>query len=381
MRRLRLGILIDPPSSGGPPIFPLYARMTRWGRRLGLDVCLFSADGIDWEAMRTEAYWYEPGDRRWKVRTVPLPGLVYDRTFSRHAKERRAVREAVRNLSARGIRVLGNGLPGKWKVYRTLYASDLLRPLLPETVPLTNADALSKWLAAQGAAFLKPDGGSQGRGCLRIEPLSDGGYVLKGRDLRNRRLRLHADSRDRAAVLAVRLTRFRKYVVQPALRLFTADGRPFDLRVLVQRNGSGSWRITGTAVRLGIPEGVTSNLHGGGSACEARSFLERELGESTASRALSLIHSAALAVPERIERTFGPFCEFGIDFGVEPSGAVWLLEVNSKPGRTAFSLSGQREEGLRAVLNPLLYARRLLSLQPDALRPAGALQTLGRLKR
>jgi len=380
MRRLRLGILIDPPSSGGPPLPWRYARMSRWGRRLGMEVCLFSAAGIDWEAMRTDAFLCESGDSRWTMRPVPLPSLVYDRTFPRHAAARRAAREAVRKLTARGVRVLGSGLPGKWKVYRILYESETLRPLLPNTAPLSNADELSGWLAAHRAVFLKPEGGSQGRGCLRIDPLPGGGYALTGRDLRNRRFRLSAGTRDQAAALALRLIRSRRYVVQPALTLFSSEGHPFDIRVLVQRNGSGRWQITGTAVRIGDPEGATSNLHGGGTAREARSFLEREFGEPAASRVLSLIHSAAMAVPERIERAFGGFCEFGIDFGVDRSGNVWLLEVNSKPGRTAFSLSGQREEGIRALLNPLLYARRLLSLQPDAPRPAGALQTLGRLK-
>ncbi len=36
---------------------------------------------------------------------------------------------------------------------------------------------------------------------------------------------------------------------------------------------------------------------------------------------------------------------------------MWLLEVNSKPGRTVFRQTGEREAAVKSVENPILYAR------------------------
>ncbi|MCK9911909.1 YheC/YheD family protein, partial [Microbacteriaceae bacterium K1510] len=65
----------------------------------------------------------------------------------------------------------------------------------------------------------------------------------------------------------------RRFIVQPYLALHTPEGAPYDVRVLVQKNGLGEWQTTGKAVRVGEKDGITSNLHGGGKAVPLSSFL------------------------------------------------------------------------------------------------------------
>jgi len=66
----------------------------------------------------------------------------------------------------------------------------------------------------------------------------------------------------------------------------------------------------------------------------------------------------ALAAAEAAESSFGRFAELGLDFGVEPDGRLWLLEMNSRPGREAFAgFAGGTAR--TAVERPLLYARLL----------------------
>lgn len=64
----------------------------------------------------------------------------------------------------------------------------------------------------------------------------------------------------------------RRYIIQPFLHLTNSKGQPFDVRVLMQKNGLGRWTLTGMAVRLGNQGSLTSNLHGGGTAVSPLPF-------------------------------------------------------------------------------------------------------------
>ncbi|MDT2286965.1 hypothetical protein P7H17_14280 [Paenibacillus larvae] len=48
--------------------------------------------------------------------------------------------------------------------------------------------------------------------------------------------------------------------------------------------------------------------------------------------------------------------ELGIDFGISPDSRIWLLEINSKPGRSAFRQLGNPKIFRKAVANPVRYA-------------------------
>ena len=134
-----------------------------------------------------------------------------------------------------------------------------------------------------------------------------------------------------------------RYVMQPYLPLNTPEGRPYDLRMLIQKNERGEWMTTGMAIRTGKPHGLTSNLHGGGRAEKAVPFLLRHFHRDQVSDIMEKIRWLAAVVPPHIERHHGRLLELGLDVGIDTDGRIWLLEVNSKPGRSVFVLSGQKE--------------------------------------
>ena len=96
------------------------------------------------------------------------------------------------------------------------------------------------------------------------------------------------------------------------------------------------------AVRQGAPGSVTSNLHGGGHAEDAESFLRGKYGTEAAKAIVATAREIALRVPDVLEQYHGRLAELGVDLGVDADGKVWILEANSKPGRSAFAaLSGE----------------------------------------
>lgn len=356
-----LGIMVCP-VAGDPPIpeKSYFRRLALLARGLGMTVFVFSPNRVDWERRRVVGYAYSTLSRRWEKRVYPLPNVVYDRCFYADARTYAAYREPIRRLVRfPGVRFLGYGLKGKWDVHQMLITDDELAPYLPETEPMRNVADVSRWLEEKGELFLKPHGGSHGKGVLRIREVPHG-YILTGRNSRNETVRLGFRSRSRMLAWVRRFTSGRRYLIQRYLTLTTKDGVAFDIRALVQKNGKGRWELTGLAVRQGAPGSVTSNLHGGGRAEEAEPFLRRIYGAETASRILETVRRIAMRVPETLERHHGRLAELGVDIGVDADGSVWLLEANSKPGRSSFSALSDKRASETAVRNPLLYAKFML---------------------
>ncbi|WP_049867859.1 YheC/YheD family endospore coat-associated protein [Paenibacillus sp. D9] len=334
------------------------AALSSRAEELGVDLYVFTPGSLDPDSGILTGYVRESSG--WSEKEVPWPAVIYDRCGPLVSGRIRPYRDTLSRLAALQPHVVLNGwLPGKSAQYDALRRSGAeLAELVPPSRPLAGRQALCETAESFGSLFLKPDGGMQGRGVISAAPAAEGGWLVRGRDGGSRPFRSLQPDLDAAAALICRLAGRTRYVVQPCLPLCDRQGRPFDIRALVQKDGRGEWRLTGTAMRRGRPGGVASNLHGGGEAIPARDGLSMQLGLAAADRVSARIDRLALAAAEAAESSFGRFAELGLDFGVEPDGRLWLLEMNSRPGREAFAgFAGGTAR--TAVERPLLYARLL----------------------
>lgn len=359
-----------------------YRRLCILGQRSGLIMFVFTPLGIDWTREQVTGYTYDPGLKQWSKRTFPLPSMVYDRCFftSRHQYD--LYRTTLLRLKMHpSVRLLGLGLKDKWTVQQLLHKDGRFDLYLPRTELLGNMRMLAGWLHEHREAILKPLGGSQGRGVLLVRradpPSADtdtattagAAFTVCGRDRRNR-----AFTRDfaNASSLFGWLRRFvarRSYLLQQYLPLYTKNGYAYDVRALVQKNGAGRWELTGMAVRLGQDGSLTSNLHGGGTVKPAEAFLAKEFGQEVAANILTRLIRLSEDVPAALEACHGRLVELGIDYGIGIDGNIWILEVNSKPGRSIFTFLQDDRAKLAALANPLRYAQYLLR-RPDEINPS-----------
>jgi hypothetical protein len=327
---------------------------------LGLAVIVFGPGDVDEQAGSVTGFMLQDG--AWARTAASIPAVVYDRRFCSSVKARIAAGRAASALRAHGASMLGGSLPGKLEVHRALNRHPLLRRLLPATYRFKGSGQLESLIAThpQGL-FLKPSSGMQGRGTLAINRGADSdGWVVTGRSMRNGPYQRRLASLSRIEAAVERIAWGRVYIVQPLLKLRLAGGEPFDIRSLVQKDGSGRWRYTGAAARVGAVGTATANLHGGGVASPIESFLRKHYADSNAERLRRDIRVASLLVAEQLERSFGRFIELGIDFGIEPNGRLWLIEANAKPGRAVFGSSATAHIRRLSVSRPLQYARYLM---------------------
>src|SRR5690606_2572079 len=143
----------------------------------------------------------------------------------------------------------------------------------------------------------------KGIGIWLISADGQGGYVYRYTDAA---CRIHRGrTRDLSSIAQRLLSRPRgPWLIQPRSDWLRHRGRIFDVRVLVQRDGTGVLRVTGTGARVGRRGSFISNIFGGGDARHLEPLLEEALGFTPlqAAEMRREIERIALSVAEILHR-------------------------------------------------------------------------------
>ncbi|WIV20538.1 YheC/YheD family protein [Paenibacillus polygoni] len=361
-----LGVLVNE-REGSPPFADevFCQRLCEESNKFDMNVVVITPKG---SAPNGKYQGYRYVNENWTQETIDLPDLIYDRCLTPvPGVFRRRLRQASKSAS-RKIRFLSRALPGKWHVYQTLQSCEILHKHLPETELYTSKEQLKAWLKKYpDGVFLKPQAGSHGKSTVRAQWISaEHTLCIQGRNRYNRSFEKRFSHLSSGLAQLHRILIAKPYIIQPFLPLMNKDTKPFDLRALVQKNGAGQWDLSGLVIREGPAGSLTSNLHGGGTARDARTFLEQEYGKEATPLLFAKTTALSALIPSILESRYGRLSELGIDYGIDRNGQLWILEVNSKPGRAAFLLSGDSESINKACHRPLEYARYLLLRSHDS---------------
>jgi glutathione synthase/RimK-type ligase-like ATP-grasp enzyme len=333
-----------------------YKKLTLIGRRSGIRVFVFSPREVDFDTRTVTGFEYRDG--AWHRTTFPLPSYIYDRCFiSPTYRHYKPFIEKLQNDPK--ITFLGHGLSGKWQVHKILSRSPVLSKWLPETQILSFSNLLSM-ISKNGSAIIKPMAGTHGINVVRIVKTDDK-YVITGRNRENKPFERVLETTHDLQRFITHFTGGRKFLVQPYLSLHTPNGVPYDVRILVQKNGRGEWQTTGMAVRVGNKKSITSNLHGGGRAVPLSTFLSKYFQPAEQETIEHQLQQLVSELPPFLEENHGRLVELGIDVGIDTRGNVWIIEVNSRPGRAVFSQINDPRARLNAVLQPVRYAHYLMN--------------------
>jgi glutathione synthase/RimK-type ligase-like ATP-grasp enzyme len=338
---------------------PIYQRMIDAGRKIGLDVFVFTPRDVNFKTNRINAQFYDSESKKWTRRWTSFPNMIYDRC--RIQKSSR-FNELLRFRQQYGhLTFLNRPLRNKWTVHRTLSREKQYSTHLPSSRMYESIADLNAMLHKHSLIYLKPINGTGGRGILRIERISNDKVLLQGRDHQRR---IVASQRISTSELAKKLSSWnlkeKRYLVQQGIPIKLPNGRVHDYRMLVQKDGEGVWRVTGCAGRIGAQNSVTSNLHGGGHAATMDTLLRRWIqNESKIDSVKREAEQFGVQVAQYLEQSYGRLCELALDLAIDKQGRVWLLEVNPKPSREVFIETGDTKTYQRAITRPLEYAMYL----------------------
>ena len=305
------------------------------GRRLGLTVVVFTPEGLI-SSEQIECFIHTGSEQqrgRWKQVVMPVPSVVYNRVPDRDAEGDPEVERAKQWLEERGIPMFNDQFFDKGRLYDWLSESAGTARFLPDTTALTDPQEIVRWVRRHGIVYVKPVDGKAGDGILQVrtEPL---GYRVTYQ-ANGKRTRNHYATAKEMARAVWRRTRGRSYVLQQGIELASFDGRQFDLRVLVQKNRYGRWRVTGVGARVADADGITTHVPNGGKIERDLRALRAAFGEERAQEIWRQARDLAVEIAETIERngsTPGRLLgEMSMDLGVAADGSLWFFEANAKP--------------------------------------------------
>lgn len=302
---------------------------------------------------------YVMDDGVWHKRTLPLPTVIYDQLVSRKLERSPALQGKRKALIAHyGDRFFNGGFFDKWEVYEWLSNEHQVKSHMPQTARHTTLAQAEDFVRSHATSFLKPLHGSLGLGIVRFVRHQSGSVTYEVKRRAGSITAGQASSvRDAIQVFRTRLKN-RPYIWQEGLNLVKYQGRPLDIRILMQRDESGAWKRTKMFARVAKVGDFTSNLTGGGDAMPVDEALVQCLPKSEQrNRATSQVRRLSRQIVDAIEsgsgRTFG---EMGIDLGVDVEGKIWIIEVNSKPHKTPETEKGRQDLVDLSFERPMGYA-------------------------
>ena len=232
-----------------------------------------------------------------------------------------------------------------------------LKRYLPETKDLT-PENFKGMLQKYNTLFVKPSNGSLGKGIIKVTRNSGGAvsFVIYGKG----KVKNYAENAEEFFKKTTRIRGDKPYIVQQGLNLALYKGATFDLRIIYQKNKEGNWQLGKKFVRVAPRGSSISNLSSGGRVEISKRVLKylfhnKERIENKNEEIKEFCLRVAKILEEKNNAIYG---ELGMDIGIDKQGALWLIEVNSKPRKTTeteFSTAVMR----RTFLRPLEFASYL----------------------
>ncbi|KAF6581315.1 MULTISPECIES: YheC/YheD family protein [Paenibacillus] len=334
----------------------IYERMIAEGKRLGLDMYVFTPADVHKDRRLLLAQIYDPHSGKWSRKWREFPDMIFDRCRVQRSERYRQLKQF--RLQYTDLVYLNRPLSNKWVIHQQLARRSAFRPHLPATELFNGFHSVKRMLKQNSLVYLKPINGTGGRGILRIEPVNKQGglYLIEGR---NRKRHIIPQQRVRLDRLEPRLSSWNmdNYIVQEGIPVQLPNGRVHDYRMLVQKNSQGVWELTGCAGRIGAHRSVTSNLHGGGKAVPMNQLLTQWIrDEGRREKIIKQGEKLGLDIAAYLEESYGALCELALDLAINKDGHIYVLEVNPKPAREVFSRIGEKDTYRRSIAKPMEYA-------------------------
>lgn len=126
-----------------------------------------------------------------------------------------------------------------------------------------------------------------------------------------------------------------QFILQEFKEFKTRDGRPYDIRAHVQKDGEGMWTLTKIYPRIGTRKGILSNISRGGSTEELEEFLHRQFSKERANHYNEKLRTLSLEVAQAIDSVYNhSIDELGLDLAIDETGRIWMHEANGGPQTT-----------------------------------------------
>ncbi|NEW06665.1 YheC/YheD family protein [Paenibacillus sp. SYP-B3998] len=291
---------------------------------------------------------YTYKNKQFKLERRSIPKVTHNRaiTLSRSSKKK------LKQLSQSSIVFNRLNRYDKHRIHKLIHAKSSMQIYLPNSMKYS-PEQLMNALKKHKALFIKPTNSSVGDGIVKISKQSDGKWCLYWKKGNPKLV-----SSKQVLSLIDKIVGHKKYMIQEAISLATYHGRPYDLRVSVQRGGSGKWQITGMVGKVAAVGRHVTNVAKGGT-CKRCEELFKQSGFDP-ERMKYAVSEASLAIAQYVSGKLPHLADLGLDIGVDLEGNIKLIEINGRDQRYTFKKAKMNATFYQTYETPMQYAKFLL---------------------
>lgn len=347
-----IGILIDRFVYRGIKYgYSTFERVTFYeeaGKQLDVIPCFFRLRDVSLESNLVQALVKGPNGR-YRATSIPIPSIIHNRSlfFQRQAKWK------LLNMQKAGITIFnGWNRYGKMTIHEILMRNEELHPHLPET-RRASVENLREMMNRHNELIIKPNSSSLGAGVIMVERTDNDRWIF---NFNHQKISF---SPDELPVILRKRAANKYYLIQQRIPLAKYHGSPFDLRVSVQKNGSGEWQVTGIVGKVAKPGRYVTNVAKGGT-CKSLEELVSGCPGLDFDKVFNRIEVLSLKAVKELETEFPSLADVGLDIGLTEDGFPMFIECNGRDLRITFGKARMMDVWKATHTTPISYARHLL---------------------
>lgn len=321
---------------------------------LGLSICLFTENGFV-NSKEVKILTRNGSNNSYSESTAYLPKVIYNRSSLRNKKTREILNYFIENESyVFNVTPISNS---KYYVNKLLEKESHIAMHLPQT-SVGSKKNLQKLMDQFDCLFIKPCYSSIGKGIMYLERQNKHGWYIYEKAANNNGWE-KSQFTNLEKIRIERLFQLRQFIIQEKIPLATYKSRPFDLRVIVQKNPTGHWTITGIAAKLAPKNQLITNVGNGGEIGDLRRFL---LGSNLSySEVEQKVHILAIDVASSLEKAWPHIADLGLDIGITKEGKPYFIECNLRGNYGSFTKQKELLTLWKEIHHtPIAYAGYLL---------------------
>ncbi|MFP4979048.1 YheC/YheD family protein [Paenibacillus sp. CN-4] len=350
MQRTFVGILLNasvyrglPKGNTGQEYLPNYEKAAA---AYGLTPCYLQLEGL--EAVPGYSKAYIRDGRGYTQTFIPTPQAVHNRAIYVPSVRR------PEQLARSGLLLFNlRNRYGKDVIHRLLAEDPGLAPHLPDSA--WTPSGVRALMERCDDLILKPCFGSVGHGLIRLRKREGRWFGVSSRSGTPFPFRPPHGQDGSFVRNGIR------YLAQARVPLASAPGgRPFDLRLTVQRGWGGEWRVTGHFAKLAPPSGFVTNIARGGAAVKVEEALASAFPGRQAAEVRMHAEELGLEVARTLSRRLPGLADLGLDLAAASDGRLYFIECNGRDQRYGLLRAGLRTQWEESYRRPMAYARYLL---------------------
>lgn len=294
----------------------------------------------------------------YQLMRVPRPKVNYSRILDRHP----VIRKRVYDLYRAGVTIFNvpNYDIEKFSIHQLLIRDKSIQKHLPHTELLTHQN-LMNMLSKYNSVILKKNYGERGIGAMKIDKdINHSTLTYKPANST-----VFEKVKFTMEIPGVVLEHIEKkdYIIQERIPLATFKGNPFDMRVALQKDGTGMFKVTGIMCKVAKDNSFLTNGSQGGKTCRLEDICPISFPSMSCERLKQDICTMSLMIANKLDKHFPHLADLGFDICITDKGTPYFIECNFISDYVGGLIHQQKlihEEWASVFSTPLDYARYVL---------------------